>query len=103
MKSSNNVDPNLNITLFDTFQDDFEDFSDEPFSLMVWMKVIFFAGFAVSHFSIGFLADYLGHWKVMKLVAKGLVVFGIAATLSCKFTLLNYSGVHLRIIKTLFK
>ena len=87
VKSTNEINPHLNITLYDTFGDDFDiDHPDhEPFCGFVWVKVVFFSAFAASHFSMGFLADYFGHWKMMKLATKGLIVFGIGVTLSSKF------------------
>jgi hypothetical protein len=64
----------------------------EPFCGLVWVKVVFFFGFAISHFSMGFLADYFGNWKMMKLATKALIVSGIGVTLSRKF-LLHIQGV----------
>ena len=57
----------------------------EPFCGLVWVKDVFFFGFAASHFSMGFLADYFGNWKMMKLATKALIVSGIGVTLSRKF------------------
>jgi hypothetical protein len=34
---------------------------------------------------MGFLADYFGNWKMMKLATKALIVSGIGVTLSRKF------------------
>jgi len=81
VKSSSEVNPYLNTTLFDTYGDDLDRYQ-EPFCGLVWVKVVFFFGFAASHFSMGFLADYFGNWKMMKLATKALIVSGIGVTLS---------------------
>ena len=69
----------LNVTLFDTF----EKLSDscQHFN---WIKIVFFVGFAISHFTVGFLGDCFGKWKIFKILIKLLIVSGILAILSSK-------------------
>ena len=58
--------------------------NDGQFCGLVWVKVVFFCAFAASQFSMGFLADHYGNWRVMKHTVKYLIVFGILTTLSSK-------------------
>ena len=77
------TDVSLNVTLFDTFSDVIHKNCDneDPFCDMTWVKLTFFGGFAVSHFSMGFLADYFGRWTMMKISAKSLIFVGVLITL----------------------
>ena len=94
VKSFNNqtLKASLNITLFDTF----EKLSDscQHFN---WIKIVFFIGFALSQFTVGFLGDYFGKWKIFKILIKVLIVSGILAILSRKNSVFFYKIIYLGI------
>ena len=48
--------------------------TDGQFCGLVWVKVVFFCAFAASQFSMGFLADRYGNWRVMKHTVKYLII-----------------------------
>ena len=76
----------LNITLYELVEsDDIYPKCDNPednLCGLVWVKLVFFIGFGFSQYSMGFLADKFGPYKVLKIVIKTLIISGIAATLS---------------------
>ena len=76
----------LNVTLHDLLHSDTKTISEsdteDTFNGLVWVKLVFFIGFACSQFSIGFLADIFGPYKILKIVIKMLILSGVAATLS---------------------
>ena len=49
-----------------------------------WLKVIFFVGFGISHFTIGFVGDLFGKWKVFNYVIKILTVSQLVLTITSK-------------------
>ena len=44
---------------------------------MVWLKMVFMAGFTVSQFIFGFLADYFDRWTLLRINAKVLIITGM--------------------------
>ena len=71
----------LNITLHELWSPKCN-VSKEELCGLVWVKLVFFIGFGLSQYSMGFLADKFGPYKVLKSVIKLLILSGIAATLS---------------------
>ena len=74
----------LNVTLFDSFEMEFnlECELEQPFCGLIWVKLVFFCGFAASQFSMGFLADRFGPYNCLKIMVKLLIFSGITATLA---------------------
>jgi len=74
----------LNVTIYDSFEKDFdlECDQEEPFCGLIWVKLVFFIGFAASQFSVGFFADRFGPYNLLKLDLRILLVSGIGATIS---------------------
>ena len=58
----------LNVTLHDSFEMEFDLKCEleQPFCGLIWVKLVFFCGFAASQFSMGFLADRFGPYKAFK-------------------------------------
>jgi hypothetical protein len=54
--------------------------ADEPFCCMMWLKVVFFSGFAFGQFSLGFAADKYGRWNILKLNVRVLILAGMIAS-----------------------
>lgn len=80
----------LNETLYDTFDEflpPYEDHFEHPFCGLVWMKITFFAGFAASHFSMGFLAQKFGNMKVLKFNTRAFIIIGVLSTITGRSTL----------------
>ena len=61
----------LNITLYELVEsDDIYPKCDNPednLCGLVWVKLVFFIGFGFSQYSMGFLADKFGPYKVLKI------------------------------------
>lgn len=75
-----NVTTHLNETLATTY--DVETHEYGTFCPLVWVKVIFFLGFAASHFTFGFWAQKFGNLNVLKWSVKATVFFAISSTLA---------------------
>ena len=69
----------LNVTVYKDFEHDVGEIN--------WLKVIFFVGFGISHFTIGFVGDLYGKWKVLNCVIKILIVSEIVLTITSKLSL----------------
>ena len=65
----------LEKTLYEQFE---ENLNDAPYSF----KYIFFAGFAISQITIGFLGDYFGKWLIFKRLIKVLIISGILVSVT---------------------
>ena len=74
----------LNVTLHDSFEEEFnlDCHPEEPFCGAIWVKLVFFLGFAASQFSMGFFADRYGPYNLLNPMVKLLIFAGIAATLA---------------------
>ena len=74
----------LNVTLHDSFEMEFDLKCEleQPFCGLIWVKLVFFCGFAASQFSMGFLADRFGPYNLLGPLVKLLIFSGIAATLA---------------------
>ena len=59
----------LNVTLHDSFEEEFnlDCHPEEPFCGAIWVKLVFFLGFAASQFSMGFFADRYGPYNLLKV------------------------------------
>ena len=66
----------LNISVYKDFEHDVGEIN--------WLKVIFFVGFAISHFTIGFVGDLYGKWKVFDNIIKILIISEIILTVTSK-------------------
>ena len=75
----------FNLTLFDFVKS--SNYSaigcgpDKFFCGSIWIKLLFFVGFALSQFSIGFLADIFGPFKILKKVLPIIMIASFSATL----------------------
>ena len=75
----------LNVTLHHSFMNDFDGCdTEQAFCGLFWVRLTFFIGFAASQFSMGFLADRFGPFKLVKCMTKVLIVSGMASTISGK-------------------
>ena len=84
-----NYIPVLNITVFDSFKSDFT----ENYKCFL-IKLVFFTGFATSHFTVGFLGDYLGKWIVFKNMIKILIISGMLICITSNFNNKTYSELE---------
>ena len=50
---------------------------DEPFCCMMWLKMVFMAGFTLSQFSIGYFCDAIGLWRCLRISIKSLIICGM--------------------------
>ena len=66
----------LNASVYEDFEHDVSEIN--------WLKVIFFVGFGISHFTIGFVGDLYGKWKVFNHTIKILIVSEMVLTLTSK-------------------
>lgn len=57
---------------------------DEPFCCMLWLKMVFMAGFAVSQFSAGMASDIFGIWSTLRFCCQSLIVSGLLASIASK-------------------
>ena len=67
----------LNFSVYKDFEHDVGEIN--------WLKVIFFVGFGISHFTIGFVGDLYGKWKVLNCLIKILIVSEIVLTITSKY------------------
>ena len=72
----------LNVTVYKDFEHEVGEIN--------WLKVIFFVGFGISHFTIGFVGDHYGKWKVFNCVIKILIVSEIILTITSRLLLPKY-------------
>ena len=66
----------LNVTVYKDFDYDVGDFN--------WLKVVFFAGFGISHFTIGFVGDIYGKWKIFNYSIKVLIASELVLIITSK-------------------
>merc|ERR1711963_1022322 len=69
------IEASLKVTVFDHFDSNW-------WNGFNWIKLVFFIGFAVSHFSVGFLGDYFGKWNVFKFLVKTLILASLLTSLT---------------------
>ena len=85
-----NYIPVLNITVSDSFKSG--DFTETYKCFLV--KLLFFTGFAISHFTVGFLGDYLGKWIVFKNLIKILIISGMLICITSNFDNISFSELE---------
>ena len=52
-----------------------------------WIKLVFFVGFAFSHFTVGLIGDQVGKWKVYNFTIQILILAGILTAFVGKYYL----------------
>ena len=72
------IEASLKVTVFDHFDNNW-------WNGFNWIKLVFFIGFAVSHFSVGFLGDYFGKWNVFKFLVKTLILASMLTSLTSMY------------------
>ena len=53
---------------------------EEPFCCMMWLKIVFLSGFALSQFSIGSVIEKFGTWATLRFATKALIISGMIAS-----------------------
>ena len=53
---------------------------EEPFCCMMWLKIVFLSGFALSQFSIGSVTEKFGTWAALRFATKALIISGMIAS-----------------------
>ena len=53
---------------------------EEPFCCMMWLKIVFLSGFALSQFSIGSVVEKFGTWAILRFATKALIMSGMIAS-----------------------
>ena len=53
---------------------------EEPFCCVLWLKIVFLSGFALSQFSIGSIVEKFGSWATLRFAAKTLIISGMIAS-----------------------
>jgi hypothetical protein len=47
---------------------------------MMWLKIVFLSGFALSQFSIGSVIEKFGTWATLRFATKALIISGMIAS-----------------------
>ena len=63
---------------------------DEPFCCMLWLKMVFMAGYATSQFLIGLLVQKTGLWSALRISSKGVIVCGMIASVAGNFVCISF-------------
>ena len=58
---------------------------EEPFCCVMWLKIVFLSGFALSQFSVGSIVQKFGSWTTLRFAAKTLIISGMIASNAGKF------------------
>jgi len=53
---------------------------EEPFCCMMWLKMVFLSGFALSQFSIGSVIEKFGTWSTLRFCIKAVIISGMIAS-----------------------